>query len=350
MTIVRIKKHEKPYVMLDKGFLKNTELSLKGKGLLAVLLSLPPDWKINIRGLTRLLKEKKQAISNTLEELKKAGYAHYQQSRNDHGLFNPGIWTVFELPEPQVTELKPEFIPEPRNWDARQPDPSFRDPVHPDPAKPEPGDQSLLINRYTNERNNKEIAAAANDKQGPNYQIVAAENIIGARLTEKQKQRVLVAVKELQRFAVPYSEQALLLGIEFTLLDPKSFIKTESIFLKKLNAILKTIREGGWSPPAPPSLEKDRKYIELIYQLKEAYSAVEHWHKMADYKKGPLNEIERAYLERCGTELVNKRAELDIYRSAYELEYQEYMTHTDLRDDVMKTSGKTETLLTHTLI
>ena len=72
MPIYRTEK-SKDYVVMSNVFLQRKDLSIKAKGLLAYMLSLPDDWKFTIGGLTFQLKECKSAVAAMLDELVSAG-------------------------------------------------------------------------------------------------------------------------------------------------------------------------------------------------------------------------------------------------------------------------------------
>lgn len=71
--IVRVNKTN-DYTTMSNIHLKDRRLSLKAKGLLSVVLSLPPDWKYSIEGLASISKEKETSIKSALDELKDNGY------------------------------------------------------------------------------------------------------------------------------------------------------------------------------------------------------------------------------------------------------------------------------------
>lgn len=59
---------------MSNHHLRNKELSLKGKGLLSLMLSLPPDWDYTIKGLCKITAAGETTIRSTLKELTKLGY------------------------------------------------------------------------------------------------------------------------------------------------------------------------------------------------------------------------------------------------------------------------------------
>ena len=73
MTKYTIKK-EKDFVQIPNSILTNPDISLKAKGILALMLSLPDNWKFSIEGIASKCKESRECISNAIKELESAGY------------------------------------------------------------------------------------------------------------------------------------------------------------------------------------------------------------------------------------------------------------------------------------
>nr|DAP55301.1 MAG TPA: Dna polymerase B [Caudoviricetes sp.] len=73
MAVFRINKTDN-YTVMSNHHLKDKNLSLKGKGLLSVMLSLPKEWDYSIAGLCKILKESETAIKSALKDLKECGY------------------------------------------------------------------------------------------------------------------------------------------------------------------------------------------------------------------------------------------------------------------------------------
>ena len=97
MDIVRVIK-SKDYTTICNRIFKDRRLSLKAKGLLAMLLSFSDSWKLSISGLEAILKEGKASIRTTMNELIKCGYVEREQIRED-GMFLGVNYTVFESPK-----------------------------------------------------------------------------------------------------------------------------------------------------------------------------------------------------------------------------------------------------------
>ena len=83
MDIVRVIK-SKDYTTICNRIFKDRRLSLKAKGLLAMLLSLSDHWQLSIKGLEVILKEGRTSIRSTMNELIKNGYVERQQIRENN--------------------------------------------------------------------------------------------------------------------------------------------------------------------------------------------------------------------------------------------------------------------------
>lgn len=96
MAVIRVVKN-KDYTTVSNVHLKDINLSLKAKGLLTVMLSLPDDWDYSIAGLISICKESKKAIQSTLVELEENGYLTRIRVNDSSGRFDYE-YTVYEIP------------------------------------------------------------------------------------------------------------------------------------------------------------------------------------------------------------------------------------------------------------
>ncbi|MGE7793939.1 DnaD domain protein [Lysinibacillus fusiformis] len=94
--IYRVVKNEN-FVVLDKGFLNDDQLSWKAKGLLAYMLSLPDDWDFCLTDLATRSKCGREATANIINELILAGYLQKVQGRTKDGKFGKVEFVVFEV-------------------------------------------------------------------------------------------------------------------------------------------------------------------------------------------------------------------------------------------------------------
>ena len=93
------------YTTIDNGIFKDKRLSLKAKGLLVTMLSLPEEWNYTIEGLSVILKEGSACIRSTLSELEEYGYLVRNRIRDDKGRMKDTEYIIYEKPishEPKV--------------------------------------------------------------------------------------------------------------------------------------------------------------------------------------------------------------------------------------------------------
>lgn len=99
MSVVRVFK-DKNYTVMSNHHLRERKMSLKAKGLLSVMLSLPEDWDYSINGLVSICKESELAVKNALKELKEFGYLEVVKlmpNETDSGRLEY-VYNIYEKP------------------------------------------------------------------------------------------------------------------------------------------------------------------------------------------------------------------------------------------------------------
>lgn len=96
MAIFRVNK-DTNYTIMKNTHFKEKEMSLKAKGLLSLMLSLPDDWDYSISGLVGLSKDQVSSVTSALKELEKFNYLKIVQYRDLNGRFE-SYYDVFEEP------------------------------------------------------------------------------------------------------------------------------------------------------------------------------------------------------------------------------------------------------------
>lgn len=97
MAVFRVEKNHS-YTVMANHHLRDERLSLKSKGLLSVILSLPDDWRISIEGMTQFSADGKDAIRSAIRELTDAGYITRAQTHSEAGTFSGYEYTIHETP------------------------------------------------------------------------------------------------------------------------------------------------------------------------------------------------------------------------------------------------------------
>ena len=108
MAVFRIDK-TKNYTVMANYHLRDTSLSLKAKGLLSLMLSLPEGWDYTTKGLACICKDGVDSICSTVKELENAGYVQRRRLRNELGHLTEVEYTILEKPvRPDSTENPPK--------------------------------------------------------------------------------------------------------------------------------------------------------------------------------------------------------------------------------------------------
>ena len=103
MAVFRVERNT-GYTVMSNHHLRNKELSLKAKGLLSQMLSLPEDWDYTLAGLSHINREKIDAIREAVKELEKAGYITRRQGRDEKGKMTAIEYTIYEQPQPPALD------------------------------------------------------------------------------------------------------------------------------------------------------------------------------------------------------------------------------------------------------
>ena len=98
MAVFRVERNTN-YTTMSNYHLRDTNLSLKAKGLLSVFLSLPDEWHYSISGLMKITKEGRDCLTAVIKELEKAGYLVRYQSRDETGKIVGIEYVIYEKPQ-----------------------------------------------------------------------------------------------------------------------------------------------------------------------------------------------------------------------------------------------------------
>ena len=99
MAVFRVEKN-RGYTVMSNHHLRNKDLSLKAKGLLSQMLSLPEDWDFTLKGLSLINREQIDAIRAAVRELEKAGYIVRSRERDSQGRLRGADYIIYEQPQP----------------------------------------------------------------------------------------------------------------------------------------------------------------------------------------------------------------------------------------------------------
>ena len=123
MAVYRVQR-TRDYTVMSNYHLKDKGLTLKSKGLLSMILSLPEEWNYTTRGLASICKEGVDAIGSALKELETAGYIVRRQLRGANGRITDTEYIIYEQPQPKKLDMLPSDVvsPDTENPDMEKPD------------------------------------------------------------------------------------------------------------------------------------------------------------------------------------------------------------------------------------
>ena len=151
MAVFRIEK-TRDYTVMSNHHLRNTALSLKAKGLLSLMLSLPEGWDYTTKGLARICKDGVDSICAGVRELEEQGYVIRERVRNANGQLGAIEYTILEQPRP----------PEPKPQKPERENPVLDNPEQASPVleEPEQGNPAQLnTNRSSKEKSKKDLSS-----------------------------------------------------------------------------------------------------------------------------------------------------------------------------------------------
>ena len=177
MAVFRIER-TRDYTVMSNHHLRDKALSLKSKGLLSMMLSLPEDWNYTTRGLAKICKEGVDAIGGALRELEAAGYIVRHQMRDRQGRISDTEYVIYEQPQPKAPDT-----PQP---DTASPDTENPYLAGPDTEKP----AELNIEKSKTQKSNT---------QGSSTDSIPFRETAAARPPER-KGRDAMSVEEMQSY------------------------------------------------------------------------------------------------------------------------------------------------------
>ena len=134
MAVFRVEK-TKDFTIMSNHHLRNPKLSLKAKGLLSLMLSLPEDWDYTTKGLAQICKEGVDSIGTALKELERYGYLTRRRLRCENGQLGDIEYTIHETPAETSRESSSPKRENPRQVNPGQAKPEQEKPEQEKPAQ-----------------------------------------------------------------------------------------------------------------------------------------------------------------------------------------------------------------------
>ena len=192
MAVFRIDK-TRDYTVMSNYHLRDKRLSLKAKGLLSQMLSLPEDWDYTLSGLSIINRESKDAIRSAVNELEKSGYIERRQTTDERGKFSVNEYVIHERPVEAAPSLD---NPSSENPTTGNPEPLSAYPLSENPTTGNPSTEKpssenptqLNIYKQITEKQNTDLPST--DSVLPS--VPAAKRTAAVPMTDGKKEREIV--------------------------------------------------------------------------------------------------------------------------------------------------------------
>ena len=266
MAIYRIHKEDN-FVIIDKAFLLNEEISLKAKGLLALLLSYPDNWQFYKAEIVQHTTDKENSLNSGLKELIENGYIVRKQRKDENGKFEGYEYHVYEKPSTEKPSTEKPSTEKPSTEKPSTEKPSTEKPSTEKPSTEKP---ILLNNKNTKNKNTKN----KNTKTTPSPELVSEFKEWYSKYPHPRNEQQ--TIKNYINTRKTYSAEQLMTALNNYLAEieeqhtDKRYIKYSTNFVGQEKAFVDYL-----DTPAQPALteETDDSYIATIEAEDPEYAA-----------------------------------------------------------------------------
>ena len=266
MAIYRIHKEDN-FVIIDKAFLLNEEISLKAKGLLALLLSYPDNWQFYKAEIVQHTTDKENSLNSGLKELMENGYIVRKQRKDENGKFEGYEYHVYEKPSTEKPSTEKPSTEKPSTEKPSTEKPSTEKPSTEKPSTEKP---ILLNNKNTKNKNTKN----KNTKTTPSPELVSEFKEWYSKYPHPRNEQQ--TMKNYINTRKTYSAEQLMTALNNYLAEieeqhtDKRYIKYSTNFVGQEKAFVDYL-----DTPAQPALteETDDSYIATIEAEDPEYAA-----------------------------------------------------------------------------
>lgn len=260
MATIRVEKN-KNYSVISNTPLQDKNLSLKAKGLLALVFTLPDDWEYSINGIVKIVKESRDAVMTAFNELEKFGYMKRSRLRNSDGTLGETEYIFFENPIQNKQEL---------DCEPKSEKPTLEKPILGKPTLENPIQQNTNKTKYLNKKNirqqSKDCDTSPDDRNKKEFGSDSEPYKLACKLIDnvleiRPKARVPKEPKDIQKWAEVFDKM----------------IRIDKIDVEEIYQVLNyVLRNDFWSKNilSPASLRKNFDRL-AIYATAENKKPVE---------------------------------------------------------------------------
>ena len=253
MAVIRVAKTDN-YTVMSNHHLRNKNMSLKAKGLMSLMLSLPPSWDYSIGGLVSICKESHTSIRNALKELEQNQYLIRERKNNEKGYFTYE-YTLYEIPLPHAGF---------QHTDSVYADKQYTEEVYTDSNR-QISKEELNKEELNKEKIKKDKTTTKKSKIKTN-RISSFDEVINSLVTnESLKELYKDFIEAREAMEAPITRQGLKV-----LIDRCEKLSNHNIRIQKM--LLETALVNGWKNVfLPTETHQEEAKQETMNELREFY-------------------------------------------------------------------------------
>jgi predicted transcriptional regulator len=255
MAVIRVAKTDN-YTVMSNHHLRNKNISLKAKGLMSLMLSLPPSWDYSIGGLAAICKESHTSIRSALKELEQNQYLIRERKNNKKGYFTYE-YTLYEVPSPHAGK---------QHTDSAYADKQYTEEVH-TVSNRQINKDELIKDELNKEKIKKDKTNTTKPKSKiKTNRISSYDEILNSLVTnESLKELYKDFIESREAMEAPITRQGLKV-----LIDRCEKLSNHNVRIQKL--LLETALVNGWKNVFLPSeTHQEEAKQEAMNELKEFY-------------------------------------------------------------------------------
>jgi len=254
MAVFRVEK-TKDYTVMSNHHLRDQNLSLKAKGMLSLMLSLPDDWDYTLAGLEYICKDGITSVRNTVMEFEEHGYLSRQRQRNEKGQLGDIEYTIHEKPQP---------CGEPVDNPVEKSEPKCEKPILENLTLDNPTLEKPILEKQTQLNTNKQNKEKINTEGVNTYQSILPER---EDYPEQPDEKPIDEIDKFNRY-----REVIYKNIEYEILceryDSKTIDEIVEVMLDYICGKRESVKvgKGDYSPEVVKSrlLKLDSSHIEYV--------------------------------------------------------------------------------------
>ena len=190
--IFKIQKNSN-YTAMSNIHLQDRKLSLKAKGLLSLMLSLPAEkWKYSIKGLSSICRDGVDSVREGIRELERAGYIRRSRERKESGKLGAAVYLIYEEPQTKAPDPASPVLDEPMQEKPVLDKPILENPIQVNPTQENPAQEKPALDNPIQSNTNRPNTNEEKEKKEKTHSSMINPSSINRSIRESDASAVTV--------------------------------------------------------------------------------------------------------------------------------------------------------------